>query len=45
MIFIYISSNVTIAVLFSITILVKRQKKRELFIKVSHQAFAIAYSK
>ncbi|MEH1780100.1 hypothetical protein [Nostoc sp.] len=41
MIFIYISSNVTIAVLFSIAILVKRQKKRELLTKVSRYSYFV----
>ncbi|MEH1826147.1 MAG: hypothetical protein V7L22_12400 [Nostoc sp.] len=41
MIFIYISSNVTIAVLFSIAILLKRQKKRELLTKVSQYSYFV----
>ncbi|MEH2113074.1 MAG: hypothetical protein V7K39_11190 [Nostoc sp.] len=41
MIFIYISSNVTIAVLFSIAILLKRQKKRELLTKVSRYSYFV----
>ncbi|MGF1933915.1 MAG: hypothetical protein RM347_005880 [Nostoc sp. ChiQUE02] len=41
MIFIYISSNVAIAVLISIAILAKSQKKRELLIKVSRYSYFV----
>ncbi|MBN3960948.1 hypothetical protein [Nostoc sp. NMS8] len=44
MIFIYISSNVTIAVLFIIAILVKKQKKRELLTQsIPIQLFCVDY--
>ncbi|MEH2253363.1 hypothetical protein [Nostoc sp.] len=41
MIFIYISSNVAIAVLISLVILAKRQNKRELLTKLSSSSYFV----